>query len=68
MSQSIPSITTPPPWATVGHLTKIMPGGSGFAHINCPGEGVGFDRGWEVAKIQHTGLIPTSLFRYPYTV
>ena len=32
--------------------------GAGFAHINCP-RGPGFDRGWEVAKIQHTGLIPT---------
>ena len=59
MSQSIPSVTTPPPPpVTRGYLTKNHALGPGFAHINCPGE-PGFDRSWEAAKIQHTGLIPT---------
>ena len=58
MPQSIPSVTTPPPPATLGHLTKSHARGAGFAQIHCPGD-LGFDRGWEVAKIQHTGLIPT---------
>ena len=43
--------------ATPGHLTKNHAQGSGFA--NKLSWGPGFDRGWEIAKIQHTGLIPT---------
>ena len=35
-----------------------MPGGPGFAPMNCPG-GLEFDKGWEVPTIQHAGLIPT---------
>ena len=59
MSQSIPSVTTPPPpiRVTPRHLTKIMPWEPEFAPINCPW-GPGFDRGWETAKLQHTWLTP----------
>ena len=56
MSQSIPSVTIL--FRETGHLTKNYARGPGFAHTNCPG-GAEFDRGWEVGKIQHTGLIPT---------
>ena len=35
-----------------------MPMGLGFSHTNCPRE-PRFDRGWEFAKIQYRGLIPT---------
>ena len=31
-------------------------GGAGFDHINCSG-GLGFDRGWEVAKFSIPGLL-----------
>ena len=41
-----------------GIWPKIMPKESGFAHTNCIGR-PGFDKGWDVANIQHTRLIPT---------
>ena len=57
ISQSIPSISTSPR-ATPGYLTKSLPGGRVLsAQIVLGGGGV--DRVWEVAKIQHTGPIPT---------
>ena len=36
-----------------------MPRGPVFAQTNYSGGGAGSDRGWEVAKIQHMGLIAT---------
>ena len=49
-----------PPPATPGHLIKNHARGPDFAHTNCP-RGPRFDRGWEVARIQRTGLIPTQI-------
>ena len=45
--------------ATPGHLTKVMPGGPGFAHTNRPG-GQNLTGAGNLQKIQqHMGLIPT---------
>ena len=59
MPQSIPSVTISPLRVTPGHLTKVMPGGPGFAHTNRPG-GQNLTGAGNLQKIrQHMGLIPT---------
>ena len=60
MSQSIPSVIIPLPLAIQGHLTKNHARGPWICpHIKIVhGEGeAGFDKGWEVAKIQNEGRI-----------
>ena len=62
MSQPIPSVTFPPPTAAPGHLTKnIMPREWALPITIVSGGGGGgeFDRGWTVAKIRLTGIVPT---------
>ena len=54
MPQSIPSTTIP--WATPGHLTKSYIQGTEVCSHKLS-RGPGFDRSWEVTKIQHTELI-----------
>ena len=58
MSQSILSVTIPS--GNPGAFNqKSCPGGRALPTQIVLGGGGVFDRGWEVAKIQNTGLIPT---------
>ena len=63
MSQSIPSITIPPPqqpWNPgTFDLNSSLRGQALLTQIALGGgRGAGFDKGWEVTKILHSGLIP----------